>query len=268
MFQPLRNIFRPHPQRREAARVPSGERFYVIGDVHGCLDLFKALIASIEQDDRNSGKAKTTVILLGDLIDRGMDSRGVIELAMRWGEARQVRFLAGNHEDMFLQAFTDVNRLRQFVKHGGRETILSYGIPLDRYNELSLTELLAELPTLVPKEHREFIQSFEEYIVAGDYLFAHAGIEPGTPLEEQSRKNLLWIRDRFLAHAGHHSHVVVHGHTIFDEVDDCGNRIGIDTGAYRTGRLTALVLEDDQRRYLAAVKQGGSISIERSEETT
>ena len=268
MLEPLRNIFRSRATRKEPPRVPLGERYYVIGDIHGRLDLFKALIAAIEQDDAQQEGVRTTVVLLGDLVDRGPDSRGVIEMSMRWAKARPVRFLAGNHEEMFLNAFGDVNNLRQFVKHGGRETILSYGISLARYNNLSLAELLAELPGLVPEEHRAFLQSFEEYIVAGDYAFVHAGISPGKPLEEQDRQSLLWIRERFLAHSAPHSHVVVHGHTIFDEVDDCGNRIGIDTGAYRTGRLTALVLEGEKRRYIAAVEQGDSISIEHSEGTS
>lgn len=267
MFEPLRNIFRSRPVRKEPARVPAGERYYVIGDIHGRLDLYRALIAAIEQDDADKGGASTTVVLLGDLVDRGPDSRGVIELSMRWAKARRVRFLAGNHEEMFLQAFEDTSRLRHFVKHGGRETILSYGIPVAAYNDLSLAELLAELPRLVPPEHRAFLQSFEDYVVAGDYAFVHAGIDPGKPLEEQDRQSLLWIRERFLSHSAPHSHVVVHGHTIFDEVDDCGNRIGIDTGAYRTGRLTALVLEGDRRRYIAAVERGDSTVVEHSEGT-
>ena len=265
MFEPLRQIFRSRGSRRLSPRVPEGERYYVIGDIHGRLDLYDALIAAIEADDARAGPAQTTVVLLGDLVDRGPDSAGVIERTIAWGRERRVRILAGNHEDMFLHAFDDVAKLRQFVKHGGRETILSYEIPLERYNALTLEELRDELPRLVPESHREFVRGFEEFIVAGDYAFVHAGIDPGRPVTEQERHNLLWIRDRFLRHGGAHSHVVVHGHTIFDEVDDAGNRIGIDTGAYRTGRLTALVLEDETRRYLVTSETGNSILVEQVE---
>lgn len=267
MFEPLRQIFRSRSDRRSVPRVPEGERYYVIGDVHGRLDLFEALIAAIEDDDARSGFARTTVVLLGDLVDRGPDSAGVIRRAMEWSGQRTVRFLAGNHEEMFLNAFDNIAKLRAFVRHGGRETILSYGIEPARYNALSLDELLQELPRLVPQEHRAFVGAFEEYIVAGDYAFVHAGIDPGRSVEEQDRQSLLWIRDRFLGHTAPHSHVIVHGHTIFDEVDDRGNRIGIDTGAYRTGRLTALVLEGTARRYLAAQDNGDSITVEAVEGT-
>lgn len=262
MLEPLRQIFRPRTERRPPPRVPEGERYYVIGDIHGRLDLFDALVAMIEEDDARGGEADTAVVLLGDLVDRGTDSAGVITRAMEWSRRRSVRFLAGNHEEMFLCAFKDVSKLRAFVKHGGRETILSYGIEPSRYNALSLDELLQELPGLVPAEHLEFVRGFEDYIIAGDYVFVHAGIEPGRPMEEQDRQSLLWIRDRFLRHTAPHSHVVVHGHTIFDEVADCGNRIGIDTGAYRTGRLTAIVLEGETRRYLAATDYGDSTPVE------
>lgn len=267
MFEPLRQIFRARAERRSAPRVPDGERFYVIGDVHGCDDLLAALVTAIDADDAAAGPARSTVVLLGDLVDRGPDSAGVIARAMAWADRRRVRFLAGNHEEMFLGAFADTAKLRAFVRHGGRETILSYGLDPQRYNGMTLEELLEELPRLVPEEHRRFLQGFEEYIVAGDYAFVHAGIDPGRPVEEQDRQSLLWIRDRFLRHAGNHSHVVVHGHTIFEEVDDRGNRIGIDTGAYRTGRLTALVLEGTARRYLVAQDNGNSITVEGVEST-
>ena len=169
--------------------------------------------------------------------------------------------MAGNHEEMFLQSFDDEDILRHFLKHGGRETILSYGLSVKKYNSLTLEEMFAKLPKLVPREDREFMEGFEEMIIAGDYLFAHAGINPKVPIEEQSRKDLLWIRERFLSHEGALPKVVVHGHTIFDSVLDCGNRIGIDTGAFRSGVLSALVLEDDTRRTIQAVDNGKSIAI-------
>lgn len=261
IFEPLRKLFRPAAVPAAPPRVPAGERYYVVGDIHGRLDLFDALIAAIEADDATSGAAATTVVLLGDLVDRGPESAGVLQRAREWQDQRRVRILIGNHEEMFLECFQDKEVLRHFLKHGGRETILSFGIPQIEYNELTLDELFECLPDLVPKEVREYVSGFEEMIVAGDYVFVHAGIDPRLPLEEQKRADLLWIRDRFLRYDGPLDKVVVHGHTIFDEVTDHGQRIAIDTGAFRTGKLSALVLEDEQRRTILAVETEGRIEI-------
>jgi len=257
----VKKLFGSQPQQSAMPRTPDGERFYVIGDIHGRFDLFEALVAAINKDDSEAGSAKTTAVLLGDLVDRGADSAGVIRLARQWGQQREVRYLAGNHEEMFLESFDDKEVLRHFLKHGGRETILSYGIPKKEFDKLSVSDMFAALPTLVPIEDRQFLENFEEMIIAGDYLFVHAGINPKVPLEEQTRKDMLWIRDRFLNHEGAFPKVVVHGHTIFDEVMDTGSRIGIDTGAFRSGVLTALVLEAEERRIIQAIDNDGSIEI-------
>lgn len=261
MIQSLRNLFRKPEKDRRVARVPEGERWYVIGDIHGRLDLLEALQAAIEQDDAQAGAADTTVVFLGDLVDRGPDSAGVIKLARKWGKKRKVRYLAGNHEEMFLDSFTDKETLRHFLRHGGRETVLSYGVKKKEYNRMQLEEVQKVMQKAVPAKDREFLESFEEIIVVGDYVLAHAGINPKRAIDDQKRKDLLWIRDRFLSHAEPLSHVVVHGHTIFEEVEDNGNRIGVDTGAFRTGRLTALVLEGDHRRTIQATQaEDGSIT--------
>lgn len=263
MLASIKQIFRPQAPASRLPSVPEGERFYVIGDVHGRRDLFDSLVEAIEADDARRGNtAQTTVVLLGDLIDRGADSAGVIRSAREWGARRKVRYLAGNHEEMFLQSFDDTEMLRHFLKHGGRETVLSYDIDRDTYNSLTLKELQDEIRRIVPLEDREFLGGFEELIVAGDYLFVHAGIDPSRPIEEQRRSDLLWIRERFLRHAQPFAHVVVHGHTIFDEVEDRGHRIGIDTGAFRSGRLTALMLEGHERAYIQAIDNDGTIQIE------
>ena len=261
MLNALRSLFQSR-QTPAPAIVPEGERYYVLGDIHGRADLLDAMIAAVEQDDAARPPAATTVVLLGDLVDRGPDSAGVIDRVMAWQEERQVRCLAGNHEEMFLGAFEDQAILRQFVKHGGRETILSYGINKARYASLTMDELFAELPHLVPTAHRDFLRGLEDVIVAGDYAFVHAGIDPALPLEEQVGSALRWIRQPFLDHAAAHSHVVVHGHTITEDVEERHNRIGIDTGAYRTGRLTALILEGATRRYLRTVETNGTITVE------
>jgi serine/threonine protein phosphatase 1 len=277
MFKSIKNLIRADSSGKGQPAVPDGERYYVIGDIHGCCELFEALADAIDADDKaaklqDPDTQDTCVVLLGDLVDRGPDSAGVIKKARKWGATRNLRYLAGNHEEMFLDSFADLDMLRHFVKHGGRETIMSYGISKQDYRDLTLEELQVELVNLVPSKDRKFLESFEEIIVAGDYAFVHAGIDPAKPIEEQKRKDMLWIRERFLRNTAPLSHVIVHGHTIFEEVQDCGNRIGIDTGAFRTGILTALVLEGEGRRYIQALRDEGSndgpIQIIKTEELT
>ena len=266
MLRSLRQLFRASAPAAIAAQVPDGERWYVIGDVHGRCDLFETMIAALDADDRAAEAARTTMVLLGDLVDRGPDSAGVIAAARAWQQRRSVRLLAGNHEEMFLESFDDTEMMRHFLRHGGRETAFSYGLAREVYNELSLENVQAEMARLVPADDRAFLAAADEWIEAGDYLFVHAGIDPAVPLADQRRSDLLWIRNRFLQHGDAFSHVIVHGHTIFDEVVDTGHRIGIDTGAYRTGRLTALVLEGSARRTIQAVERDGTISVEHNGE--
>lgn len=263
MLERLRNLFRPADDRPPAPCVPPGERYYVIGDVHGRRDLLDALAEAIEADDGAAPLADSTVVLLGDLIDRGNDSAGVIRLVRKWQKKRRIRVLMGNHEEMFLQSFEDKEVLRHFLKHGGRETILSFGLSRKQFNTLDIDRLFSELHKLVPPKIRQFLGSFEDVIVAGDYLFVHAGIDPTLPLDQQRRSDYLWIRERFLRHKGPLPKVVVHGHTIYDEVMDRGTRIGIDTGAFRTGILTALVLEGSDRRTIQAVAKRDKIKIKK-----
>jgi len=261
MLQRLREFFTaPQPPRQPA--VPEGCRYYAIGDIHGRLDLFEAMIAAIESEIVDAPGLEHRVVLLGDLVDRGPDSAGVVERARAWQRTRNVRVLAGNHEEMFLAAFEQPEALRHFLKHGGQQTLLSYGFRARQLSTMSVEDLLPILPQMVPQTTRDYIAGFETMIPAGDYVFVHAGIDPARPLGEQKRSDLLWIREPFLAHQGPLEKVVVHGHTIFEQVMDCGNRIGIDTGAFRSGVLTALVLEGDQRRILQArAANGGAVAI-------
>jgi serine/threonine protein phosphatase 1 len=259
MLKSIRRIF----ERAESASlpaVPPGQRVYAVGDIHGRLDLFEALIAAVEEDDAAAGPAETTVILLGDLVDRGPDSAGVIARAREWQRQRNVRILAGNHEEMFLKSFEKTETLRHFLRFGGRETVLSYGIDREAYQTASVEDVQAMMEQAVPAEDRAFIEGFEDMIAIGDYLFVHAGIAPDVPLEEQRRQDLRWIREPFLSHPEPFGAVIVHGHTICDKPEDRGNRIGVDTGAYISGRLTAVVLEGTRRRYLEAVDEDGAIT--------
>lgn len=244
-------LFKRAPAPPPAA-IPAGQRIYAIGDVHGRRDLLDDLLFRIDADDRARGAADSQLIFLGDLVDRGPDSAGVVERVRTLAASgRKVRVLMGNHEEVFLKALTGSGEaLRFFVRIGGRATILSYGIGEDEYNALDFDELAARLAEIVPAAHADFIGGFEDRIVIGDYLFVHAGIRPRVPLDAQQGGDLRWIRGDFLDYRGDHGHIVVHGHSITDTVDEQPNRIGIDTGAYRSGRLTALGLEGTGRWFI------------------
>lgn len=249
MLSKIRQMIRSAPPQ---PTVPEGERVYAIGDIHGRLDLFEELVALIEEDDTARGPARTTIVLLGDLVDRGPDSAGVIDAAIALAARRNVRAIAGNHEEMLLSGFKRREVLRAFITYGGRETLLSYGLDREVYNEATLDDLQAMLPSLVPDHHLAFLRSMEDQVRIGDYLFVHAGIRPGVDLEFQRQSDLRWIRSEFLEDRRDHGVMVVHGHTISDAVDERPNRIGIDTGAFMSGMLTAIGLEGSTRWYLCA----------------
>lgn len=259
MLQFLRSLFASAPAG-PVATIPQGQRVYAVGDIHGRLDLFEALMGAIEADDAQS-VADTTVILLGDLVDRGPDSAGVLALAREWQARRKVRILYGNHEELLVKSLSSLETLRHFLRHGGRETMQSFGVPAKVLASAPVDELQEIWRAVLPADVLDFISGFEEMIRIGDYLFVHAGINPAIPLAEQKVGDLRWIREPFLSHPDPFEAVVVHGHTITDQPQDKGNRIGLDTGAYSSGRLTALVLEGDIRRYIEAVEADGVVSI-------
>jgi serine/threonine protein phosphatase 1 len=237
----------------DTARVPDGVRVYAIGDIHGRNDLLQSLLDLIDSDNAQRGPADTQIIFLGDLVDRGDDSAGVIETAIALkASGRNVRFLLGNHEEVFLKTCRscDTKTLRFFLKIGGDATLQSYPIPRSEYLTLTLEELAERLPSLIPETHLAFLESFEDQIVIGDYAFVHAGIRPGVALSEQKRSDMRWIREEFTDHRGDLEKVIVFGHTIYPEVEERGSRIGIDTGAFASGVLTAIGLEGGERWYL------------------
>lgn len=236
----------------DTARVPDGMRVYAIGDIHGRNDLLQALLTRIEADDTARGGADTQIIFLGDLVDRGPDSAGVIETAMAFAARRKARFLMGNHEEVFLAACRsgDAKAMRYFIRIGGEPTLLSYPITRAEYLALDYEQLGERVKSLVPEAHLAFLESFGDRIIIGDYAFVHAGIRPGVPFSEQKPADLRWIREEFTGHRGDLEKVVIYGHTIYDEVDERGSRIGIDTGAYASGTLTAIGLEGGERWYL------------------
>lgn len=244
---------RKDKRKKKKPSVPAGKRVYAIGDVHGCKYLLEELLQKIEDDNIKRGPAETEIIFLGDLIDRGPDSAGVLDLCIALQKANKpVRFLMGNHEEIYLNAVVDQDpkTMRFFLRIGGTETLLSYDILKSDFMSFDVEELCDYIPQLIPQEHIDFVERFEDHITIGDYMFVHAGVKPGVPLGEQKPKHLRWIREDFIDHKGSHGKIIIFGHTIFDEVRESNSYIGIDTGAYKNGILTAIALEGDQRWYL------------------
>lgn len=251
------------PKFRRKSNAPAtaqGERIYAIGDIHGRLDLLEDLLAQIHTDNAGRASARTTFVFLGDLVDRGPNSRGVVERLMRLAEASgkdliSVVFLKGNHEELLIKAYRgDRQAARLLNRVGGRETLLSYGVTAEEYDAANIDELLALMTPRIPERHIAFLDGFTDWYESGRYLFVHAGIRPDVPLANQRGSDLRWIRREFLEWSGDLGYMVVHGHSISEEVDERSNRIGIDTGAYVTGRLTALAVEGSHRWYLKAEK--------------
>jgi serine/threonine protein phosphatase 1 len=238
--------------RNRTFSVPSATRVYAIGDIHGCLDQLWALLDVVRKDIGDFG-GQVHLVFVGDFIDRGPDSAGVIDLLSRGDlPGQHHRFLMGNHEEAMLQVLDDdTESMAGWLRFGGVQTVESYGISRADVYRLGL-ELPAQLRQVVPQSHVAFLRSLEDQVRIGDYLFVHAGIRPGTPLHEQEQFDLRWIRHEFLADEDtDHGVMVVHGHTISAEPQMRANRIGIDTGCYSSGKLTALALEGSDRRFLS-----------------
>jgi serine/threonine protein phosphatase 1 len=242
-----------------APKGAAGARAYAIGDVHGRLDLLELLLRKIDDDRAARLPKKEFIIFLGDLIDRGPDSAGVVERLRGYRPSgAQAIFLGGNHEEVLLRILAgDKSILASWLKFGGAECLESYGIDADALRRREEAEAIKLLQAKIPAEHRHFLESFADTFRFGDYLFVHAGIRPGVPIDAQDKADLRWIREPFLTDAKEHGCVVVHGHTIVDKVEERRNRIGIDTGAYQSGVLTALAIEDDQRWFLATEADEG-----------
>lgn len=231
-------------------RVPDRYRAYAVGDVHGRLDLLEMMLAAIERDVAERPGTKNLLIFLGDLIDRGPDSRGVIDRLISYRHDRiDPYFLAGNHEEVLLRLLAgEQGILGSWLKFGGAQCLASYGCKATEFSAIPERQALAKLKDVIPAEHQQFIAGFSDTLSLGDYLFVHAGIRPGVDLSLQKQKDLRWIRSPFIECEEDHGRVVIHGHTITDTMDERHNRIGIDTGAYRTGVLTAICLEGEDRR--------------------
>lgn len=242
--------------RRAGSRRPQGPagcRAYAIGDVHGRLDLLRNLLERIEADAASRPAARTLIVFLGDLVDRGPDSAGVLEFLRHYRPPTlEPVFLFGNHEEVMLRVLGGERGglLDRWLHYGGADALSSYGLPAARIHDLPERHALEQVMEAVPPSHTAFLESFADTFRFGDYLMVHAGIRPGVPLHNQTQEDLHWIREPFLSDSRNHGFVVVHGHTICEDIDERPNRIGIDTGAYRSGRLSAIGIEGTDRWFL------------------
>jgi serine/threonine protein phosphatase 1 len=244
------------PERRPAAVRAStdGRLIYAIGDVHGRLDLLDALLDQIREDALAARPPKPPVLVfIGDYIDRGTSNRGVIDRVIELGRRGEfeVRALKGNHEQALLGFLDDASSGAAWVMHGGEQTLASYGVrPPESGSDEAWSRTRDVFAEALPADHLNFLTSLALTAVYGDYVFVHAGLRPAVDLSAQREADLLWIRQEFLSASGPFEKVVVHGHTPADEAFMGEHRIGIDTGAYATGVLTAVRLADQERRFL------------------
>lgn len=238
----------------QAVSVPHDTRVYAIGDIHGQLEVLVRLVAIVRQDAAQAKAGRRVLVFLGDYVDRGLQSRQVINFLLADPAPDfEMVFLKGNHEAWLLAFLEDAAVGRGWLAAGGQATLLSYGVatPPGPRNVSYLKSLRQALAAALPGSHKAFFSGLVTQHVEGGYAFVHAGIRPGTALAEQREEDMLWGWDGFMDDDRDHGKIIVHGHSFAPEpVVEC-NRIGIDTGAYATGRLTCLVLEGASRRFLS-----------------
>jgi serine/threonine protein phosphatase 1 len=230
--------------------VPGGMRVYCVGDVHGRHDLLRRMAERVEADIESSSFDNAETVFLGDYVDRGHGSIHVVERLARGEWPTPIIALAGNHEDLLMAFLEDEGVLEAWRSLGGLETLHSYGVHVGpAMAKRDFTAVQAAFAARFPEPHRQFLEGLKVSTAIGDYFFCHAGVRPGVPLDRQTRNDLLTIRDPFLSSEVEYGKLVVHGHTPSLVPEIRPNRIGIDTAAYATGRLTCLVLEKDQQRF-------------------
>jgi serine/threonine protein phosphatase 1 len=225
-------------------------RIYAIGDIHGRLDLLTRAVDAVARDVAARGPAALTVTV-GDYIDRSPASRGVLDLLARNPFAMPYAALKGNHEEMLAAFLADPAAGPHWFDNGGEATLVSYGVHLRGASYEGFAEAREELRAALPAAHVEFLRVLRLSLVRGGYFFCHAGVRPGVPLDRQREEDLLWIRGAFLHSDADFGKIVVHGHTPALAPEVRANRIGIDTGAYASGKLTCVALGEGEPRFLA-----------------
>ena len=243
---------------------PEGLRIYAIGDVHGRLDALDVLIEAIQEEA--DGGCRRVLIMLGDYVDRGPASRGVLEklIALEREPAIETRFVRGNHDDTMLRFLDEPSLGPSWCSFGGAEALLSYGVaaPFTNDDPQAWEATREAFAAAIPATHVRFLQALEPCVDYGDYFFTHAGVRPGVELSDQDPYDLMWIRDDFLRGSATFSKTIVHGHTPETDAFVSDRRIGVDTGAYATGRLTAIVLEGLERRLIQAQVSAGRTAVD------
>lgn len=251
MLEWLRARRTPVSRAPVVARTPAGTRLYAIGDIHGRADLLDRLLGLIARDAARHTDKAGALIFLGDYVDRGPWSAEVLErLSTGALPLRERHFLMGNHEQMLLGFLHSPLEHARWLEYGGLATLASYAAPLAGRDADTLVDAAATLAAALPAHHRRFLEGLAYSHCRGGYLFAHAGIRPGVPIAAQEPHDLLWIREPFLRYRKPHPLTIVHGHHALEKIDARDNRIGIDTGAYATGRLSCLVLDGAERLVL------------------
>jgi serine/threonine protein phosphatase 1 len=255
MSRLLTRLFGKSPEPPEST-ITGGRLVYAIGDIHGRLDVLQPLVMELARDcARTAAPERPLLIFLGDYVDRGPSSAGVIEFILRLLQEGlfEVRALKGNHEEAFLTFLDDPAFGETWMKHGGAQTLASYGVRPPLRNETDGWAAARDaLVQALPPAHADFLVGLELITTVGDYAFVHAGVRPGAPLHKQAEHDLLWIRNEFLESAGPFDKVIVHGHTPSEAPQITPWRLGIDTGAYATGILTAVRLDDLGARMIQA----------------
>jgi serine/threonine protein phosphatase 1 len=227
-------------------------RPYVVGDIHGCSALLDQMVDLISRDLEANPARDSVTVTIGDYIDRGPDSRGVLDRLVRNPFPTPFVALKGNHEALFETFLSDPSVAEAWRRLGGLETLHSYRIPVTQMMRGKNYEQASKaLRNAVPEEHLRFLESLRTSMTVGRYFLCHAGVRPGIPLDRQSDQDLLWIRDPFLNSKADFGKVIVHGHTPTERPEVLPNRINIDTGAFATGRLTCVVLEESKPRFLS-----------------
>jgi serine/threonine protein phosphatase 1 len=258
---------RPLDSERRKASTPEDTVAWAVGDIHGRLDLLAPLVEAMIADLEASPARRKLMIFLGDYIDRGPDSKGVIDLlaGLRSRGMFELHFLRGNHEDRMEAFLVDPDMGPGWCDYGGRECLASYGVspPFDKTDTAGWAAACEALNAAVDERQRAFLAAQDYSFTLGDYFFAHAGAEPGVPLDEQDPQQLMWVRHAFLNHPAPFERVVVHGHTPVDAVYADDRRIGLDTGAYATGVLTGLRLEGETRELVQTAATGSQVILSR-----
>ena len=244
MLSPLPGIQRLRVLGRKPS-LPPGLRIYAIGDIHGRRDLLDELLIRTNDDIHSRPTARALHVFLGDYIDRGSASRETIDRLIEHRAENESVLLKGNHELIAVRCLSDRSLFDQWMRLGGAETLISYGIALGAVaNGKPIAELQAAFHSALPPAHLRFFRDLKPSFACGDFFFSHAGVKPQIELSRQKENDLLWIREEFLSSHEDFGKIVVHGHTPTHEIEVEPNRINIDTGAFATGRLTCLVMEN------------------------